>query len=126
MTQSESKSTVKAHAGKVPDNLISHCLNPAKKPGPHCRVFFFYPSKLNHYKKGASCFTFPLRPGDICRTVSLIMANHSKYTYEMCEQVKALMGTGLSRKATATEMCISYKKFLSYIDKHEEFAEAVA
>ncbi|WP_257296046.1 hypothetical protein, partial [Endozoicomonas sp. YOMI1] len=41
----KSISTVKAHAGKVPDNLISHCLNPSKKPGPHCRVFFFYPTK---------------------------------------------------------------------------------
>ncbi|MGI2029763.1 hypothetical protein [Endozoicomonas acroporae] len=105
LTHSVSISAVKAHAGKVLDNLISHCLNPSKKPGPCCRVFFFYPSKLNHYKKGASCFTFPLRPGDICRL--LTMANHSKYKPEMCDQVKELMSTGLSRMATATEMGIS-------------------
>ena len=53
------------------------------------------------------------------------MANHSKYKPDMCDQVKELMSTGLSRKATATEMGISYNTFLSYIDKHEEFAEAV-
>ncbi len=54
------------------------------------------------------------------------MANRSKYTPAMCDQVKELMGTGLSRKATATEMGISYNTFLSYIDKYEEFADAVA
>ncbi len=54
------------------------------------------------------------------------MPAKSKYKTAMCDQVKALMSTGLSRKATATEMGISYNTFLSYIDKHEEFSEAVA
>ncbi|MFK0570135.1 hypothetical protein [Endozoicomonas sp.] len=44
----------------------------------------------------------------------------------MCDQVKDLMAEGLSRKATSTELGISYKTFLSCIDKHEDFADAVA
>nr|MDT0252728.1 helix-turn-helix domain-containing protein [Endozoicomonas sp.] len=54
------------------------------------------------------------------------MPAKSKYNAAMCDQVKELMATGLSRKATATEMGISYNTFLSYIDKYEEFAVAVA
>ncbi len=60
------------------------------------------------------------------QTVFIDMANHTKYKPAMCDQVKALMAEGLSRKATSTELGISYKTFLSYIDKHEDFADAVA
>ena len=69
LTKNDPQSTVKAHAGSVPDNLHSHCLNPSKKPGPVAGFLVSVIPKLNHYKKGASCFTFPLRPGDICRLV---------------------------------------------------------
>lgn len=53
------------------------------------------------------------------------MAFPSKYKPAMCQQVKDLMAEGISRKATAVELGISYKTFLTYIDKHEDFAEAV-
>ena len=53
------------------------------------------------------------------------MAFPSKYKPAMCQQVKDLMAEGMSRKATAVELGISYKTFLSYIERHEDFAAAV-
>jgi hypothetical protein len=48
------------------------------------------------------------------------------YTPEVCNQVVTLMGTGLSLTAAAGLMGFSCATINSWMDKHEEFKEAVA
>jgi hypothetical protein len=50
----------------------------------------------------------------------------SGYTQEACNQVVTLMGTGLSLTASAGMMGISRSTIHRWMDKHDEFRDAVS